>query len=158
MSPFRVCASPLADWYYAYATVGMLLGDGGAAKSRATQMCSIVIMLSGNVMLAIVFSKIILAIQAQSAARDAYSNKMRAINDAMSSQGVPSRLQRRVRRFFEFKYMLMAGLDDPATSYISELPNALRVDIMDGLYAQHASPRMPPRMPPRTRLLAVSRM
>ena len=53
----------------------------------------------------------------------------------MASQGVPVALQRRVRRFFEFKYMLMAGLDDPATSYISELPNAMKVDIMTSLYA-----------------------
>ena len=136
---------PLADetWrmvsnvyiYYLYATVAMLLGDGGAAKTRNTQAVSVIILVVGNITFSVVFSKIILALQAQTAARDAYASKMLAVNDAMESQGVAKHLQRRVRRFFEFKFMLMAGLDDPATSYICELPNAMRVDIMTSLYS-----------------------
>jgi CRP-like cAMP-binding protein len=120
--------------YYLYATVAMLLGDAAAARTRDTQAVAIVILIMGNISFSVVFSKIILALQAQTAARDAYANKMMAVNDAMDSQGVPRPLQRRVRRFYEFKYMLMAGLDDPATSYIAELPNAMRVDIMTSLY------------------------
>ena len=106
--------------YYFFATVAMLMGDAGSAKDARTQAFAVVILLTGNITLAIVFSKIILALQAQSAARDAYAGKMVAVNDAMQSQGVPMNLRRRVRRFFEFKYMLMAGLDDPSTSYVEE--------------------------------------
>ena len=60
---------------------------------------------------------------------------MRAINVSMRSQGVVPSLQRRVRRFFEFKWISMHGDDDTATSYISELPNGIRVDLMISLYS-----------------------
>ena len=122
--------------YYLYATVAMLLGDAGAAKTAVTQQVSIIILFVGNITLAIVFSKIILALQTASAARDAYARRMRSMNDAMASQNVPTGLQRRVHRFFEFKFMLTAGLDDPATSYIAELPNGMKVDLMRSLYSE----------------------
>ena len=84
-------------------------------------------------MLSVVFSKIILSLSQASHARDEYARRMTDVNHAMESQGVSVRLQRRVRRFFEFKFMQPAAAD-PAKSYIAELPNAMRVDLMTSLY------------------------
>jgi len=120
--------------YYLYATLGNLLGDGSNARNATARLLAIIFMLAGNILFAVVFGNIIIAMGNVVRSRDAYAQRMRAINEALEHQNVPTPFRRRVRRFYEFKWL--ADRSEKITQeYLTELPSALRVDIVTNSYA-----------------------
>eukprot|EP00966_Prymnesium_polylepis_P200120 4637644-Prymnesium_polylepis.3 len=58
------------------------------------------LMLVGNVMFAVVFGEVLLALSNTKRTAEAYTQRMQEVNESMSHDQLPERLQRRVRRFF----------------------------------------------------------
>ena len=77
----------------------MLLGDPQTAKSTPTQTFSILMLLAGNVIFALVFSEVLIALTNLTRIHDDFARQMGEINNTMKMEAIPPFLQRRVRRF-----------------------------------------------------------
>lgn len=125
--------------FWVYASASALLGDSFGAKTDVGRVAILFHLLAGNVAFAMVFSEIIMAMEAATISQDLYARKMQAINEMMVQHGVPQLHQRRVHRFYEFMWMVHGSamnendLDNPM-EWLLELPAGLRVDINHARY------------------------
>jgi len=122
--------------YYLFGAFGMLLGETTAARNTRARQVSILIMLVGNLLFALVFSEVMIALSNLTRTRDRYAERMRMINERMGQEQLPRRLQRRVRRFYEFMWMHMRGMTADKHGYLADLPNGLRVDVSIELFSE----------------------
>ena len=124
--------------YYFFATLSTLLGDSGASKSSATRILALFTMLVGQLAFAVVFSEVIITLSNRTRTRDNYAHKMDQVNESMAHTNVPHSLRTRVRRFFEFRWLALMG-GSQSSSYVDELPNGLKADLMSSCFSQMLS-------------------
>ena len=104
-----------------------LLGDGAGANMADTWLLAMGLMLIGNVMVAVVFGEVLLALSNLKRSAEAYTQRMQEVNESMNHDQLPERLQRRVRRFFEFRWLAVRGDVSAQHQYLGELPAGLHV-------------------------------
>ena len=128
--------------FWFYASFAMMLGDAFGAKVTYSRVNAVVLMLVGNVLFAIVFGVVVLGMQRMTASRTVFAERMANINETMRWKGVPERFQRRVRRFYEFLWLVdgAAANEDKGQGaspmqWLDELPTGLRVEINTSRYS-----------------------
>ena len=80
---------------------------------------------------------------------------MSQVNESMAHQDVPHELRTRVRRFFEFRWLALMG-GSQSTSYVDELPNGLKADLMACCYAKSLRQVRSPLLLPSPHLISSS--
>ena len=66
-----------------------LLADASFAFNSDTWLLSIGIMIVGNVLFAVVFGEVLLAISSLKRSSDAYAERMQSINESMNHDKIP---------------------------------------------------------------------
>lgn len=127
-----LCARADIVWFYA--AFAALLGDAFGAQNTDGRMCALVFLFVGNVVFAMLFGEVLMALAASTASRDMYAGRMAGINEAMRDKRVPPWLRKRVGRYYEFLWLVhgaAANEDDPQSpmEWMYELPAPLRVAI-----------------------------
>ena len=122
--------------YVLYSFMGFqaLLADASFAFNSDTWLLSIGIMIVGNVLFAVVFGEVLLAISSLKRSSDAYAERMQSINESMNHDKIPENIQRRIRRFFEFSWLAVHGDPTDAQDYLNDLPNGLRIAVSLSLF------------------------
>ena len=113
-----------------------------ALQTTLSRINAVLLMLVGNIMFAIVFGVVVLGMQRMTASRDVFSERMNNINETMNWKGVPEQFQRRVRRFYEFLWLVDGaaanedrGQGSQPMQWLDELPTGLRVEINTARYS-----------------------
>lgn len=128
--------------FWFYASFAMMLGDAFGAKVTTSRVNAVFLMLVGNVLFAVVFGTVVLGMQRMTASRDEFAERMANINETMRWKGVPEKFQRRVRRFYEFLWLVDGaaanedrGQGASPMQWLDELPTGLRVEINTARYS-----------------------
>ncbi|KAG7379051.1 hypothetical protein PHYPSEUDO_009117 [Phytophthora pseudosyringae] len=119
----------VASFYYA---VQLIQGQGNGSGTWGQNLFSTFVILTGSVILAIVFGNVAMLVSSFNANTTTYHQKMEGVFATMDKMGLPLKLQERVHQYYTHVWTEYQSLDGDIVKFQRELAHTLRLEV--GLY------------------------
>ncbi|EGZ17657.1 hypothetical protein PHYSODRAFT_499566, partial [Phytophthora sojae] len=119
----------IADYYYA---ISLIQGQGNSGGTWAENLYSSVVIITGSVILAIVFGNVAMLVSNFNANTTNYHRKMEAVYETMAKMDLPLRLRDRVNEYYKHVWLEYEALDGNVSKFQQELTHTLGIEV--GLY------------------------
>ena len=118
-----------ADLYY---SVQLIQGQGGDARTMAQVVYSILAVLLGSMILAIVFGNVAMLVSNFNANSTSYQRKMEAVFATVTKLQLPRELRERIHQYYDHLWREYESLDGNIVGFSKELTHTLGLEV--GLY------------------------
>jgi hypothetical protein len=119
----------MADFYY---SVQLIQGQGGVTGTWQENFLSAVVILTGSVILAVVFGNVAMLVSNFNANTTKYHQKMEGVFATMGKMGLPLQLRERVHQYYTHVWTEYESLDGDIVKFQRELAHTLGLEV--GLY------------------------
>lgn len=124
----------ITSLYYTFTSLTSVGFGNVSANTTAEKVFTIVMMLIGALMHAVVFGNVTAIIQRMYSRRSLYQSKWRDLKDFMALHQMPKELKQRMQDYFQTVWSLNHGID--MTEILKEFPEELRGDVSMHLHRE----------------------